>query len=385
MNKMKRILALLLALAMVAALCACGSQKAAESQTETSQAGETTTTDETTQASGMRTITDSLGREVELPETVETIVPLGNTPRMITYLGLADKVVGIGDCEMADSPMQAYAYVNKEAWSQLPIVGSDSMGETSYYPEELILAAPDVILCTYTKDVADDIQRQTNIPVVAVPDAVLFSEEYDQALTLLGDVCGVADRAAEVVSFIDACLEDLQGRTASIPEDQRPSVLAAAATFKGSHGIEGVYSKYAVFEAIAVNDVTTGMSDLSTGLLVDKEQILAWDPEVIFLDFSGLELVRQDYQENPAFYEQLQAFQNGRVYQCPNSTWHWSNVEIPLVSAYYMGSVLYPDAFQDVDFAAKASEIFEFFLGDGQYLTTLEEAGANYTQVTLGA
>lgn len=384
MNKMKRILALLLALAMVAALCACGSQKAAESQTETSQAGETTT-DEATQASGMRTITDSLGREVELPETVETIVPLGNTPRMITYLGLADKVVGIGDCEMADSPMQAYAYVNKEAWSQLPIVGSDSMGETSYYPEELILAAPDVILCTYTKDVADDIQRQTNIPVVAVPDAVLFSEEYDQALTLLGEVCGVADRAAEVVSFIDACLEDLQGRTASVPEDQRPSVLAAAATFKGSHGIEGVYSKYAVFEAIAVNDVTTGMSDLSTGLLVDKEQILAWDPEVIFLDFSGLELVRQDYQENPAFYEQLQAFQNGRVYQCPNSTWHWSNVEIPLVSAYYMGSVLYPDAFQDVDFAAKASEIFEFFLGDGQYLTTLEEAGANYTQVTLGA
>ena len=84
MNKMKRILALLLALAMVAALCACGSQKAAESQTETSESGETTSTDETAQASGTRTITDSLGREVELPETVETIVPLGNTPRMIT-------------------------------------------------------------------------------------------------------------------------------------------------------------------------------------------------------------------------------------------------------------------------------------------------------------
>ena len=140
-----------------------------------------------------------------------------------------------------------------------------------------------------------------------------------------------------------------------------------------------------MFEAIAVNDVTAGMSDLSTGLLVDKEQILAWDPEVLFLDFSGLELVRQDYQENPAFYGQLRAFQNGRVYQCPNSTWHWSNVEIPLLSAYYMGSVLYPDAFQDVDFTAKASEIFEFFLGDGQYLSTLEAAGAGYTTVTLGA
>ena len=375
MNRMKRMSALLLVAALAAALCACGGKAAAPSQTETTATAQT----------AVRTVTDSLGREVELPETVETIVPLGNTPRMITYLGLADQVVGTGDCERAESPLQAYAYVNKDAWAQLPIVGTDSMGETAYYPEELILADPDVILCTYTKDVADDIQRQTNIPVVAVPDAVLFSEEYDQALTLLGQVCGAEDRAAEVVEFIDACLEDLRSRTAEIPEAERPPVLAAAATFKGSHGIEGVYSKYAVFEAIAVNDVTAGMSDLSTGLLVDKEQILAWDPEVIFLDYSGLELVRQDYEENPAFYGQLRAFQSGRVYQCPNSTWHWSNVEIPLLSAYYMGSVLYPDAFRDVDFAAKASEIFAFFLGDGQYLSTLEAAGAGYTTVTLGA
>ena len=40
------------------------------------------------------------GREVEIPTTVNTIIPLGNAPRMITYLGLGDKAVGIENCEI---------------------------------------------------------------------------------------------------------------------------------------------------------------------------------------------------------------------------------------------------------------------------------------------
>jgi iron complex transport system substrate-binding protein len=64
--------------------------------------------------SGTRTIIDSLGREVEIPATVEKIVPLGNTPRMITYLGLADKVVGIGGMNRDSiTPVTAYAYATE--------------------------------------------------------------------------------------------------------------------------------------------------------------------------------------------------------------------------------------------------------------------------------
>ena len=43
-----------------------------------------------------------------------------------------------------------------------------------------------------------------------------------------------------------------------------------------------------------------------------------------------------------------------------------------------------PEAFADVDFAAKASEIFEMFLGQPAYLSVLEAAGAGYGSVTLG-
>ena len=49
-----------------------------------------------------------------------------------------------------------------------------------------------------------------------------------------------------------------------------------------------------------------------------------------------------------------------------------------------MGSLLYPDAFADVDFEAKAAEIFDMFLGEPDYLSVLEEAGAGYGKVMLG-
>jgi iron complex transport system substrate-binding protein len=335
--------------------------------------------------SGTRTITDSLGREVEIPSTVERIVPLGNASRMIAYLGLADKVVGIsGFDEKFLSPLQAYAYANKDLWAQLPVVGTDAAGATDYYPEEILSVHPDVIICTYTEELANEIQTKTGIPVIAVPMGTLFGQDYEQALRLLGDVCGAKDRAEEVISYINDCLDDLKTRTADVPDTEKPTVLGAAATFKGAHGIEGVYINYPVFTTIAANDVTKGISGSTSAVLVDKEQVLGWDPLIIFFDYSGLSLVKTDYAENTDFYDQLTAVQNENLYQYPNSTYYYSNVEIPIVNSYYVASIIYPEQFKDIVFEEKANEIFEFFLGYGDYLSNLKAIGAGYGKVTLG-
>ena len=202
-----------------------------------------------------RTITDSVGRQVTISSAVEKIVPLGNTPRMIVYLGLADKVVGIGGMNKDTvTPVTAYAYVNKDRWADIPLVGTDAQGATDYYLEQIISVQPDVILCSYTAELAEEIQTKTGIPVVAVPMGTLFESDYEEALLLLGEVCGVKDRAEEVIAYINANLTDLKTRTADVPNGNKPAVLGAAATFKGLHGIEGVYTKYENrFEAINAN------------------------------------------------------------------------------------------------------------------------------------
>lgn len=371
-KRFRTILTGLLAVSMLFTLCACGGGQQ-DSNTDGDQA-----------EGAVRTITDITGREVEIPVEVNTIVPLGNAPRMVSHLGLADKVVAVEECEHAESPIMAYAYVNIDQWKDLPNVGTSSLGATEWYAEELVTCNPDVIICTYTSDVADDVQRQTGIPTVAVTSPALFSEEYNECLRMVADVCGVPEKAEELISYTKACLEDLENRTKDIPDEDKPTVLAAGATFSGGHSIDGVYANYPVFKVLSANDVAIGISEKTGGLLVDKEQILEWNPEMIFFDSNSMALVNADYAADPSYFEQLQAVQNGQLYQWPNSTWHWSNIEIPLVTAYYVGIMLYPEAFADVDFEEKAAEIFEMFLGEPDYLEVLEEAGAGYTKITLG-
>lgn len=381
---MKRLAALLIMLVLICGqLVGCNSankeadEKIESSTEEVSQAQEEEV--ETAEEDGAkRVVVDALGREVELPAKVERIVPLGNTPRMITYLGLADKVVGRGSMELnMISPQTAYAYTNKELWKDVPVVGTDAKGNTDYYPEEIIATNPDVILCTYAEDIVKDIEAKTGLPVVAVSTGKLFAEDYDEAFKILGQVCGVEDRAEEVVNYIHTCLDDLNNRTVDIPEEEKPSVISAAATFKGVHGIEGVRMRDAILEAVNAKNIAKGEKGPEVAI-VDREQILAWNPDYIFCDFGGVALVKEDQKADPAFYNELTAFKNNHIYQHPSSTSYYSNLEIPLVNAYYIGSVLYPEKFEDVDINEKAKEIFKFFLNKEDYLTELEGDGAFY-------
>lgn len=380
--RIKKILTVILAAALVCSAAACGSakdEKPADTQTENN-------VDKTEEgaAAETRVITDALGREVEIPAVVERIVPLGNAARLGTYLGVQDKFVTISEGDLSENPFMAYGWYNHDLWKELPVASSGGYGV--FHPEVILEADPDVILCTYEPDIVESIEEATGIPVVAAAQGKLFAEDYEQSLRIFGEVCGVSDRAEEVIGFIHTCLDDLNNRTKDLAQEEKPLVLGAAATFRGGHGISGVYVDYPVFGAVAANDAAVGLekADFDTGVEVDKEKILEWDPEIIFLDAGNMGLVETEYKEDPGFFQQLSAVKNGQVYQWPNSTANYTNLEIPLVSAYYAGSVLYPEAFEDINFEEKAAEIFKFFLGHEDFLKVLEENNGGYKKITLG-
>lgn len=385
---MKKTLALLLALLMVLSLAACGAEKTAEpapaEKVEAPAEPAPAEKAEEPAVSTTRVITDALGRQVEIPAEVNSIVPLGNAPRLCTYLQLQDKCVAITQSDLSESVFTAYSWASREGWLDLPIAASGGYGV--FHPEVILEANPDVILCTYEADIVASIEEQTGLPVVAVAQGKLFGEDYEQSLRILAEVCGVEERAEEIITFLNACLEDLSERTADIPEEEKPLLLGSAATFRGGHGIQGVYVDHPVFSAVHARDAAVGLEKqpFDTGVEVDKEVILEWNPEVLFLDAGNLGLVEAEYAEDPAYFEQLSAVENGRVYQCPNSTSNYTNLEIPLVNAYYVGMTLYPEAFADVDFEEKAEEIFSFFLGRSGYLAALTEAGVGYANIVLG-
>lgn len=116
---------------------------------------------------------------------------------------------------------------------------------------------------------------------------------------------------------------------------------------------------------------------------IDTEQVLAWDPDVIFLDFNGMDLINEDYQAHPDFYQSLSAVRDGKVYSQISFRSCASNLETALADAYYAACMLYPEQFADIDPEVKAGEIFTELLGSNPY-PDLKEAGYAFRAITIG-
>lgn len=379
---MKKIVTMLLMLSMLLMLAACaGAPKAAPTA---SQADETTTastvSEETTPE--RRVITDGMDRNVEIPYSVERIVCVGvGALRYTCYVGGADRVVGVEDYETKPGMSRLYNYVNFDLFQNLPVTGTN--GEP--FVEEIINVDPQVIvMSSYASQDPDELSQKTGIPVVVVPgsDTTLDEKAY-VTIRILGELYQLEDRAEDLTAYLKSIQKDLDDRTASIAEDAKPTCYVCGVSFKGHHGFEGTEAYYGPFELIHAKNLAN-TTDQTGAFNIDVEQVLSWDPEIIFLDFNGMNLINEDYGAHPEFYNALTAVQEGKVYSQISFRSSASNLETALADAYYAACVMYPQQFQDIDPVEKAGEIFTKLLGSNPY-HDLEEAGYAFCQITIGA
>ena len=375
MKNLHRLLPFLLATCLALVLVGCGSTN------NNTGSGTESPSDNALSKEDTRTITDSAGRTVEIPKTIERIVCVNvGALRYTCYMQAQDLVVGVEDYEQEPTMSRLYNYVNFDLFADLPVIGSN--GE--HYPEAIIAADPEVIIMAGNDSQdADDLQNKTGIPVVVVPgsDTTLDDNAYE-TIRLMGEVYGKEDRAEELTDYLNSVKDDLEQRTAGIPEEDKPSVYVGGVSYKGAHGFEGTEANYGPFVLIHANNLadTTGQSGAFD---IDMEQVLAWDPDVIFLDFNGMSLINEDYAKNPDFYQGFTAVQEGRVYSQISFRSSASNLETALADAYYAATILYPEQFADVDPVEKAGEIFTALLGTNPY-EDLKEAGYEFRPIQLG-
>ena len=112
-----------------------------------------------------------------------------------------------------------------------------------------------------------------------------------------------------------------------------------------------------------------GARNLADGLgktghfFVDKEQILVWNPDFIFVDAGNRLILDRDFEKNRDFYHLLKAAGAGRTLSLLPYNYYNTNIELALLNAYFVGKSLYPDRFKDISLENKAREIMETFLG----------------------
>lgn len=389
MKKTNKITALLLLTAMLLSLCACGSTPAAPAtEAPATQAPATENTQTEAPASDTRIITDMLGRQVEIPTKINTIICNGsNALRMVSYLNATDLMVGVEDTDKnyETSTKRDYAHANYAIFKDLPSIGKG--GGTAYtaYPEEILKVMPDVILTCFVQEAAEQLQNETGIPVVSIrtPSSNFIDENWYAALRLTAELTGTQKRCEELLSYIDSCKADLKERSSGVAEEDKPSVYTGAVTFSGAHGFAGTYANFGPFLAIDAKNVADETGERSA-FEVDLEKVVEWDPDVIFLDPGNMNLVNEEYKANPDFFNALTAVQKGEVYTMPSFNNYSTNITYCIMNAYFAGKVLYPQQFADIDMKTKSTEIMEEFLGTA-FFDDMEADGLYYGKLTLGA
>lgn len=201
-----------------------------------------------------RTITDSNGRKVEIPNTVESIVCCGvGALRYTCYMQGQDLVVGVEDYETKAGMSRLYNYVNFDKFENLPVTGTN--GEP--FVEEIISVDPQVIvMSSYASVDADELQSKTGIPVVEVPgsDTTLDDKAYE-TIRIMGELYGKEERAEELTAYLKGIEADLADRTAGASGEDKPAVYVCGVSFKGAHGFEGTEAYYGPFELISANNL----------------------------------------------------------------------------------------------------------------------------------
>lgn len=383
---MKKLLSILLALSMVFAMATCA---LAEATPET------------------RTVVDVWNREVEIPYEVNSIVCLGSMgPRFAAYLDVVDMMVGAEDMDIEKMSVRFdYSPVYHEQLKTLPSVGpGGGSGENNGYAEAIIQAQPDVIIAGYNEDDCNELQAQTGIPVVSIRYRTkgFIDEGFYRSMRVFAEVVGAQERCEEVLSYVDACKADLNDRTKDVPDEDKPRAYTGAVTFNGRHGFAFTYVNFPAFTAVNALNVADVLLEERTGeaaaeaaasgkayigndgFEVDLEQIIAWDPDIVFLDPGNMDLVNDEYANNPGFFDSLRAIQEGQVYTMPSTNAAGPNVTYLLINAYYAGTVLYPEQFADITLDEKAGEIMEHMLGE-DFFDQMQEGGLYYGTITIGA
>ena len=117
---------------LVTALAGCGT-----SQDEATQGGAVPEQQASTQ-----TVTDMVGRTVEVPAKAEKVIGIGSSSlRLIAYLEAVDTVVGVEQSELEDNVTCSYRHVYHDTLKNLPVIGDGGSKGVTPNEEAIMQAA----------------------------------------------------------------------------------------------------------------------------------------------------------------------------------------------------------------------------------------------------
>ena len=327
-----------------------------------------------TTAPKTQVFTDSTGRTVTVPEAVTKIAISGPLAQVYIIPLAGDMLVGVSNAFSKDVEIYLPDYImNAKEIGQL----YGGKGEMDL--EALLAAAPDVVIDigetkSSTKEDLENLTQQTGIPFIHIFATVNTAPE---AYRTLGKLLGREEKAEQLATWCESTL--------SVIDDLMKRVDAAGAR-KGilyCLGDAGVnVMAQGSFHADTINALGNNLAVIDevvphgNGNETDLEQIMLWNPEVIFFDPASI----YGQVGEMAAWKDVAAIQNGTYYEAPYGPYGWLSSP-PAVQRYlgllWLGAVLYPDYIQ-YDLQEEVTEYYKLFynceLTDAMYNELMKNA-----------
>ncbi len=341
---------------------------------------------------GYRTVIDSRGAAVAVPENIERVVTVssGLIEEVMFVLGEEEKIVGVGGSNIQN--VWTYSYPLEDGTSvdgsdgrnilqvlypqikELPLIKGSGVA-INY--EALAGLEPDLIILRVgtggLNSMEDEGVQKTiqtieslGIPIVVLkgppcfdePDLTTISDE----IRIIGAVFGKEERADKLAKYLESQTQLVSDRTKDIPEAKRPSVLvfginahtrppvigSGAPEKHGAGSVKGIDTVESYFIEKIVHAKNAYRN--AGNPLISAEQLLALNPDAIVLcTSSGYhppgELYDATYYKN---VRELSAIKNRRVMSLPWTPYYSNRLEYP-IDVMVIAKAAYPERFSDID------------------------------------
>lgn len=331
---MKRIIALVLMLALLVG-CSAKPEKKSEAA---------------------RSFTDDAGRTVSIDAEITRIVASGPASQIVLFAIAPDLLVGLASKWDGNSNG-----IVAEEYLSLPYFGQ-IYGSSDLNVEELAAVAPQLIIDigeakdTIVEDL-DTLTTQTGIPAVHIAATL---ETMPQTYRTLGKLLNREARGEELAQFCERVYTRTKSIMQSVGEDKVDALYIT-----GEEGLNVIAqgSYHAELLDLLTNNVAVleNPSSKGSGNAVDMEQIALWNPELLIFSSGS---IYSSVAELPAWQE-LSAVQAGSYIESPEGPYNWLGTP-PSVQRYlgliWLTAVLYPE-YCDYDVKAEIMEYYRLFYG----------------------
>ncbi|MGA7509662.1 MAG: ABC transporter substrate-binding protein [Erwinia billingiae] len=317
-----------------------------------------------------RQVTDQLGRQVTIPDRVDRVVVLQHqTLNLLVQLDATSTMVGI-----LGNWKQQLGDGYQRLVPQLATI--PALGDLTHVDvEKLVALHPQVVFVTNyaPKEMIDQIQN-LGIAVIAIslrsgdekqqgelnPQLQNEDQAYNQGLKdgirLIGEVVNHQPQAEALIKATFDQRQQTADRLKDIPADRRIRAYMANPdlTTYGS----GKYTGLMMAHAGALNVAAATVKGFKQ---VSMEQIIAWNPQVIFVQDRYPKVI-DEINQQPA-WQTVDAVKNHRVYLMPEyaKAWGYPMPEALALGELWMAKKLYPEKFSGIDMQKRADSWYQRF------------------------